>query len=252
MPEKASGEVRRVSKLREFVSKGVRLIVTDDASAPPRDESEREIPAEDLLEEEETRPVARGSGGRSPAPPPPPPRSTVAADVSDFAAVYDEAGIAVPDHGYGIEKVAGMLESKRLASLGREVKATAVLAAIEAAGVNVRDVIQDAVRRDKALDDFEAAKEAEVRELKSRSETRVQAIKEEIDAFLRAKNQEIEELKQAADGATTAFTQLQTRKRREEDRLQEIVSHFVEPSDNPISTQSSRPAPPPPPRSSGS
>ena len=132
------------------------------------------------------------------------------------------------------------------------MKATAVLAAIEAAGVAVRDVIQDAVRRDKALDDFEAAKEAEVKDLKTRSETRVQAIKEEIDAFLRAKNQEIEELKQAADGAVAAFTQLQTRKRREEDRLQEIVSYFVEPSDNPITTQSSRPAPPPPPRSSGS
>jgi hypothetical protein len=104
-----------VSKLREFVSKGVRLIVTDDAGVP-RDESAREIPAEDLLEEEEARPAPR-SGGRSatPAPPPPPPpRSTVAADVADFTAVYDEAGITLPDHGYGIEKIAGMLESKRL------------------------------------------------------------------------------------------------------------------------------------------
>ncbi len=62
-----------------------------------------------------------------------------------------------------------MLESKRLATLGREVKATAVLAALEAAGVPLRDVIQDAVRRDKALDAFEAAKGREIQELHARS-----------------------------------------------------------------------------------
>ena len=33
----------------------------------------------------------------------------------DFGAVYAEAGIELPPHGYGIDKVAEMLESKRLA-----------------------------------------------------------------------------------------------------------------------------------------
>jgi len=41
-----------------------------------------------------------------------------------------------------------MLGSKRLASMGREVKAAAVLAALEAASVPIRDVIKDAVLRD--------------------------------------------------------------------------------------------------------
>ena len=122
-----------------------------------------------------------------------------------------------------------MLESKRLGPLGREVKATAVMAALEAAQVPIRDVIQDAVRRDKALDAFEAAKEREVRQLQAPSEARVwKRIKDEMDAFLRAKNAEIEDLKKAGERRRAAFVKLQARKRREEERLHDVVSHFIE------------------------
>ena len=173
-------------------------------------------------------------------------RSSVAAAVQSFEAVYDEAGIQLPAHKYGVDKVSEMLESKRLASLGREVKATAVLAALEAAQVPIRDVIQDAVLRDKALDDFEAAKEAEVQDLKARSEARIAAIKDEIDTLLREKNAEIEGLKKAAEAAEQAFVDLRARKRKEEDRLHEVVSHFIEGSENPVTTARRAASPPPP------
>ncbi len=246
-----------MGKLGNLVSRGVRLIVADSEETTLS--SPREIPADELLEAEELaeplagRPPARG-GASGRGVPSAPPVSAVPADVEGFGAVYEEAGVALPDHGWGIDKVAEMLAGKRLSALSREVKATAVLAAVEAAGVALRDVIQDAVRRDKALDGFEAAKGAELAELRTASEARIQAIKEEIDAYLREKNQEIEELKKAADGASQAFTQLQTRKRREEERLHDVVSHFVEGAENPVTTQATpRPgSPPPPPRSSGS
>ena len=225
-----------MGKLTDIVNKGVRLIVTDPdaaAAAPPEAAAEREIPPaafEDVA-------------------PPRVARSTVAATDS-FEAVYEEAGIQLPAHKYGVDKVSEMLAGKRLASLGREVKATAVMAALEAAQVPIREVIQDAVLRDKALDDFEAAKEAEVQDLKARSEARIAAIKEEIDAHLRAKNTEIEELKKAAEAAEQAFADLQARKRKEEDRLHEVVSHFIEGPENPITTRrpASPPAPPKPDR----
>jgi hypothetical protein len=227
-----------MGKLTDIVNKGVRLIVTDSAEAaaasaeaPP---PEREIPPaafEDVA-------------------PPRVARSSVAASVDSFEAVYDEAGIVLPPHKYGVDKVSEMLESKRLSSLGREVKATAVLAALEAAQVPIRDVIQDAVMRDKALDGFEAAKEAEVKDLKAQSEARIGAIKDEIDALLREKNAEIEGLKKAAEDAERAFVELQARKRKEEDRLHEVVSHFIEGPENPITTRraASPPAPPKPDR----
>ena len=214
-----------MSSLKDLVSRGVRLIVAEtpgsSAEATPTPQpAERDIPASEFEAE----------------PPQPVVQSQVPADVDDFGAVYQEAGIELPLHGYGIDKVAEMLESKRLATLGREVKATAVMAALEAAQVPVREVIQDAVLRDKALDAFEAAKEREVSELRQASESRVEALKAEMDAYLRAKNTEIEQLKQAGDAAAAAFAKLQERKRREEQRLFDVVSHFIEGADNPVTT----------------
>jgi hypothetical protein len=160
-------------------------------------------------------------------------RSEVAADVEDFAAVYKEAGITLPPHGYGVDRIAEMLQGKRLAALGREVKATAVLAALEAARVDVQDVIEDGIRRDKALDAFEAAKERELVERKAGNETRVQSLRKDLDELLHKINSEIEKLKQESQQAEAAFAQLQIRKRQEEARLHDVVAHFVEGA-NPI------------------
>jgi regulator of extracellular matrix RemA (YlzA/DUF370 family) len=211
-----------LSRLKDLVSKGVRLIVADpeagaEATPTPTAAPEREIPAEAFQQEPE--PVRR---------------SQVAASVEDFGAVYEEAGIELPLHGYGVDKVAEMLESKRLASLGREVKATAVMAALEAAQVPIREVIQDAVLRDQALDAFEGAKEREVSELRAQSEARVSAIQSEMETYLREKNAEIEALKQAGEAAGQAFQKLQERKRREEQRLHDVVAHFIEGAENPV------------------
>jgi hypothetical protein len=227
-----------MSKLKDLVSKGVRLIVTDtEATAAEESAQARELPPE-AFEAAPPRQISR---------------SAVAADVADFGAVYEEAGIELPLHGYGIDKVAEMLENKRLATLQREVKATAVLAALEAASVPVRDVIQDAVLRDKALDAFEAAKGREVQELRSGTEARLEAIRSEIEAFLKEKNGEMESLKGEKESADRALLELQARKRREEQRLFDVVAHFLEGGDNPITTapaSAASPLSPPPPAKS--
>ena len=219
-----------MGKLSDFVSKGVRLIVVDPEEAAasgagaetPRVSHPRDIPAEAIE-----------------APPPPPrPRSDVTMEVEDFGAVYDEAGVAIPDHGYGVDKVAEMLKGKRLSQLGREVRATAVLAALEAAAVDVTDVIADAVKRDKALDAFEAAKERELHELRTANESRVRELRQEMEALLTKINAEIERLQGASEEAQKAFAALQVRKRREEERLHEVVSNFVEAPQNPITAGS--------------
>ena len=154
--------------------------------------------------------------------------------MADFAAVYKEAGIVLPPHGYGIDKVAEMLENKRLAPLAPELKATAVMAALEAAGVAIRDVIQDAVVRDKALDAFEAAKEREAKEARSGNEKRIAELSAEMDSLLKKIGAEIENLKRASSESEKAFLELQARKRQEEERLHKVISHFVEGGDNPV------------------
>jgi len=231
-----------MSKLSELVSKGVRLIVVDPDAAP---EPEARVPSPPPppapAPSPAAAPVGRARGRQMPAeiaqaaPPRRVTRSDVAADVQDFAAVYKEAGITLPPHGYGVDRIAEMLQGKRLAALGREVKATAVLAALEAARVDVAEVIEDGVRRDKALDAFEAAKERELVERKAGNEARVQSLRKDLDELLRKINAEIEALKSESQEAEAAFAQLQIRKRQEEARLHDVVAHFVEGA-NPIST----------------
>jgi len=165
---------------------------------------------------------------------------------SDWAEAYREAGITLPPHGYGVDKVGEMLESKHLSALAGPVKTAAVLAALEAAGVPIRDAIQDALLRDRALAAFQAKRELELEDLKTRSESRIQVLKAEIEAFLRKKNGEIDVLKEGMTEANQAFTQLQIRKKREEERLHKVVSHFVEATDIASSRNSSaRPKPEP-------
>src|SRR2546425_587379 len=96
-------------------------------------------------------------------------------------------------------------------------------------------------------DAFEAAKQREVQELRADSERRIQAIKDEIEAFLKAKNGELESLKRAAEAAGEAFVKLQAKKRREEERLFDVVAHFVAGAENPITKSAGGPAPSPPP-----
>jgi hypothetical protein len=210
-----------MSGLTDFVKKGVRLIVADEEGANPH-VTPAEIPAEALV---------------PPETPPPPAATSSLPAVAEFDDVYVEAGVRVADHGYGVEKVAEMLDNKRLATLTREVKATAVLTALEAAGVPLADVIQDAVRRDQALDAFEAGKKQALEELRADNQARVTAIQQEIEDFLREKNAEIEALKSGTEQAIEAFAQLEARKRREEERLRDVISFFVTPAENPITTE---------------
>jgi hypothetical protein len=228
-----------VGKLSELVNKGVRLIVADvpegAGATEPAAAQDRELPPETFANVE---------------PPAPPARSDVPTTVTDFSAVYSEAGIALPGHGYGIDKVGEMLQNKRFATLGREAKATAVLVALEAAGVSIKDVIEDAVKRDKALDAFEATKEQETRELQKQNQGRIADLNRELEALIAKINSEVETLKRGSEEAGAALRELQARKRREEERLHDLVAHFIEGGENPITTSGlASPPPPPQPRS---
>ncbi len=225
-----------MGKLKDLVNKGVRLLVVDASgsseSAPEADSSAevqpiprpRERPgapaAAETFEPKPTREVAR---------------STVPANVQDWNDVYQEAGITLAAHGYGVDKVQEMLSGRRLAPLAREVKATAVLAALEAAQVPIRDVVQDAVQRDHALDAFEAAKQKELAETRARNAARIESLQAELKLLSQKISAELEALQKQSDEATAAFASLQQRKQQEEQRLFEVVSYFIDVSENPVS-----------------
>jgi hypothetical protein len=153
----------------------------------------------------------------------------IPADVSDFAVVYKGAAVQAPSHGYGIDRIADMLAHGSLAGLDKSVKASAVLAALDAAGVSIDDVIHDGMLRYRALVAFEAAKELELQQVRPRSERKVAELRAKVAAFEKEKQAEIDALTREAAAAVSTLTRLQTRQRAEEERFHRTVSLFVEP-----------------------
>ena len=136
-----------------------------------------------------------------------------------------------------MDKVAEMLESKRLATLGREVKATAVMAALEAA--QVPDARRDPGRRCAATRRSTRSRRprsARWRSCSGEPASAPQALKAEMDGYLRAKNAEIEELKTGRrGGGAQAFAEAAgAQAARGSRRLHDVVAHFIEGADNPI------------------
>jgi len=71
--------------------------------------------------------------------------------------IYRDAGIMNPPKGYGIRKVVDMLHSEYIRGLSPEMKRAAVLMALDAAGIPLDQLQQDAKARRDALDSYEAA-----------------------------------------------------------------------------------------------
>jgi len=78
--------------------------------------------------------------------------------------IYRTAGITSPRRGYSIGKVVEMLRSEHLRGASRELRRAAVLMALDAAGVSVDEVLQDAKVRQEAVDAYatEQRKHAEM------------------------------------------------------------------------------------------
>ncbi len=160
--------------------------------------------------------------------------------VSDFEEVYRKAGIKSPIHGYGVERVYRLLTSRRLVGLDRNVRRSALLTALDAAGVPPSDVSQDAVLRRKALAAYEAEKALELQSLRSRNESRAEALQDTVETFTRQKQSQIERLAQGSTAAVRAQSDLEIRKRMEQDRLFRSLAYFVEQLPSPVAE--SRPA----------
>src|SRR6266536_2164689 len=89
-------------------------------------------------------------------------------DPTSFEEIYKAAEIPPAPQGYSILKISQMLESEHIRNLPSDVKRSSVLVALDAAGVDVKDVIQDAIRRDRALDGYERVQQRAAEELEGR------------------------------------------------------------------------------------
>lgn len=89
-------------------------------------------------------------------------------DLMTFEEIYRSAGIKGPRLGYTIGKVIEMLHSEHIKSLPAEMKRSSLLMALEAAGVQVDEVLQDATLRQRAINSYEAIQRKHLEEYEAR------------------------------------------------------------------------------------
>ncbi len=160
-------------------------------------------------------------------------------EIPAFPELYRAAGIAAPAHGFTAAKVLEMLASPDLAALDGKAKAGALAAFLRmnpAGAVPIGDVIQDAVRRDQALDQFERFLQGKLAERATRADRENAALQAEVDELVRANREKMEANGRAVDAARERFETWRAAKQAEERRLAEAVAPFVE--GNPITTES--------------
>jgi hypothetical protein len=165
-------------------------------------------------------------------------------DAPDFPGIYKASGVADPAHGFSAYKVLEMLSSSDFAALEPRAKAAALQGFLKfnpSGPVAIADVIQDAVKRDQALDAFEEFLRKKLDARRAELEKDSQRLQAEIDELTRKNREAIEANRQALETEKERFATWQARKRIEERKLHDAVAPFVE--QNPVTLGASSAAP---------
>lgn len=170
-------------------------------------------------------PSARSSGNGCPA---------CGMDLLPFDEIYRLAGIKGPRLGYTIGKVIEMLQSEHIKNLPMETKRSSLLMALEAAGVQVDEVLQDATLRQRAITSYEAIQRKHLEEFEARKaqeNVTIQTESERVAAEYAARiSRNLEEVAREKE----TFRKWQTKKQYEAQRISDAVALCL--------TQSSAPA----------
>jgi len=160
--------------------------------------------------------------------------TTPVSDPTSFDEIYKAAEIPPAPQGYSILKVAHMLESEHIRNLPSDVKKSSVLVALDAAGAEIKDVIQDAIRRDRALDTYERVQQRTVEELEGKRSQENAEIQAQIDKYLTEQRAKIQANNDEIAREKERFAGWRLKKQQEEKKIADTVGYFV--SENPITT----------------
>jgi hypothetical protein len=125
-----------------------------------------------------------------------------------------------------------MLRSEHIRTLPDDVKKKSIMVALDAAGVKVADIVEDAVRRDRALDTYERVLEKTLEETRAQKEREIKQLEDEVNQRVAEMRQRVAESRAEIDRDQAELDAWRARKRQEEERIAEAVGHFISP--NPI------------------
>jgi hypothetical protein len=155
-------------------------------------------------------------------------------DPTSFEEIYRAAEIPAAPQGYSVLKVAQMLESEHIRNLPSDVKKSSVLVALDAAGVNIKDVIQDSVQRDRALDGYERVQQRALNDLEATKNKENSQIQADIDRFVTEQRAKLQANTDTVSRERERFAAWRLKKQQEEKKIADTVGYFV--AENPITT----------------
>jgi hypothetical protein len=148
---------------------------------------------------------------------------TFQVELSPMEDIYRAAGIMLPRKGYSINKVVEMLRSVHIRPLSKEMQRAAVLMALDAAGITVDQVEQDAKARQDALDSYEAEQRTQVEVEWARKAGEIAQIQAELESITAHYNARISRTLEGVARERATFDNWVTLKQQERQGMADAV-----------------------------
>jgi hypothetical protein len=151
------------------------------------------------------------------------------AKLSSFEDIYHKSSFraATSTAAWDILKVADMISSEHLHGLSPAGKHSALMMALEAAGVAVEDMLQDAVQRQRVLNEYEDSQRRRLEEFEKTKLGDNERLSEEMEAICSQFRMRIAGSVQEIERERATFRDWQERKEREQRRISEAASACV-------------------------
>lgn len=149
--------------------------------------------------------------------------SVTRGELLSYEDIYNAAGILNPPSGYGIPKVVEMLNSERIRDLSKDIKRASVLMALDAAGTSVDDLLQDATRRQRALDSYEASQRKQLEEFEARKSQENARIESEMERLRAHYAERVQRNLEQVERERDALRNWQMARQHESQRISEVI-----------------------------
>jgi len=155
------------------------------------------------------------------------PVARVGEEIPSFEAIYQAFGIKESANGITVYRVEELLKSVYLKNASPDVRRSALMVALEALRIPAEEVIQDAVRRDKALTQFEKIEERRLRELEQKKSEENKRLQEEMERIFNEIREKMEDNNNMIKETRERLQSWQQEKEKEEQRLSGVLQYFV-------------------------
>lgn len=147
--------------------------------------------------------------------------------LESFDEVYAIAGVKGTGKTYTILKIADMVNSKHLADMTAEAKRNSLMMALDAAGAEIGDLLQDAVARNRALDGYEDERQEQIKTFETLKAEESNKLHAELDQLTNQYMSRIQANSDQVAQEQDKFRGWQKRKQQESQRITDAASFCV-------------------------